>query len=292
MTEVALRCYVKPQNAKTASKPEDNYSKSLVLTLDTETTTDEYQNLLFGSCGKWVNGKLKAFYIFYNEDLPEGDIAVLKSYADQHDYKLMSRESFLEEVFFPYAYKARATIVGFNLPFDLSRLAIHFGKSRKQENGISLKLSPKPWYPGITIKNRDSKRAFINFTAPLRKKSEKKEKAYRGCFLDLRTLLFALTNQPYALKAALKDFQCTLQKIDVEEHGHITEEYIGYNVNDTLATYELYTKAIERYSLFCWIKPLTGSTLPLALVRLYSIKLVYSRSKRKILCFHWRLKAI
>lgn len=251
MTNVALRCYAKPQETKKTNKIEESFSKSLVLVIDTETTIDEYQNLTFGSCGRWVNGKLRDFYVFYNEDVTEKDRDTLKSYADKHGYKLLSREEFLERVFFPYAYNARAMIVGFNLPFDLSRPTIHFGKSRRPENGISLKLSAKPWYPGIVVKSLDSKRAFISFTTPLRKNSEKKEKVYRGCFLDLRTLLFALTNQSYNLKKALQDFQCVRQKIDVEEHGQISKEYVGYNVNDTLATYELYEKAIERYSLFC-----------------------------------------
>ena len=223
----------------------------MVLVFDTETTNDEYQNLKFGSCSIHVNGKLDKIILFYNEDIKENEIEVLKGYADKHQYSLLSRNDFLEKVFFPKVYGERAQLVGFNLPFDLSRLAIHFGKSRKIDNGLSLKLSSKPWYPGFTIKSLDSKRAFISFTTPLRKKSEKKRKSYRGCFIDLRTFLFALTNQSYNLKTALEDFQCQRRKIDVEMHGKITEEYIDYNINDTLATYELYEKAQERYSLFC-----------------------------------------
>lgn len=251
--DIALRCYVDAQTNKKQSQWPDNYNRSLVLVLDTETTIDEYQNLKFGSCIIYINGKLDKIILFYNEELKENEINILKDYTNKNHYTLISRNDFIEKVFFPYTFDARAIIAGFNLPFDLSRLAIHFGKSRKDDNGISLKLSPKPWYPGITIKSLDSKKAFIRFTSPMRKKSEKKkrENAYRGCFLDLRTLLFALTNQSYNLKAALQDFQCTRQKIDVEDHGKINEEYIGYNINDTLSTYELYEKALERYSLFC-----------------------------------------
>lgn len=246
------------QTEKRQNHRPDNHSKSLVLVFDTETTNDEYQNLKFGSCSIHVNGKLDKIVLFYSEDLKGNEIDILKGYAGKHQYTLMSRNNFLEKIFFPYVYKARAQLVGFNLPFDLSRLAIHFGEtrtldeSRKPDNGISLKLSEKPWYPGIRIKSRDSKRAFINFTIPgYRKESEKKRKSYRGCFIDLRTFLFALTNQSYNLKTALEDFQCKRRKIEVETHGVITEEYIDYNINDTLATYDLYQKALERYSLFC-----------------------------------------
>lgn len=85
---------------------------------------------------------------------------------------------------------------------------------------------------------------------PLRKKSEKKLPHYKGCFIDLKTLTFALTNESYTLEKALKDFRCNLAKTKPEGHGKITEEYIEYNINDTIATHELYTKAVERYRLY------------------------------------------
>ena len=98
------------------------------------------------------------------------------------------------------------------------------------------------------VKSLDSKRAFIGFTRPPRK--QKGKNVYRGCFIDLRTLLFALTNKAYSLKNALHDLGCQRQKIEVEDHGKITREYIDYNVNDTLSTYELYEKALELYRLY------------------------------------------
>jgi hypothetical protein len=279
--EIALRCYTDTKNDKKQNYEKDNYSRSLILVLDTETTSDEYQNLKFGSCCIYRKVEknrsiLVKIILFYNEDLMENEIKALRDYADKHQYDLMSRNDFIEQVLFFKAYNDRVPIVGFNLPFDLSRLAIHYGesidkireqdnktplkisnekskaKTRKPNNGISLKLSSKPWYPNITIKTLDSKRAFISFTTPYIKESKKKKgrKAYKGCFIDLRTFLFALTNESYNLKRALEDFQCR-PKIDVETHGNITEEYIDYNINDTLATYELYEKALERYSLFC-----------------------------------------
>ena len=47
----------------------------------------------------------------------------------------MTRDEFIEDVFFGQAYAFRATIIGFNLPFDLARLAIAacFGARRYAE---------------------------------------------------------------------------------------------------------------------------------------------------------------
>lgn len=259
MTDMVLRCYVANQKEDNHRDRTDIYSRSLVLVLDTETTIDEYQNLRFGTCGVWSKGTLEEFYLFYDESLKTSEIAIIREYAEKHGYTVITKTVFVEEVFLPLVYTAGAKCVGFNLPFDLSRLAIGFVESRdtskRPDNGISLKLSSNRWHQGIKIKSRDSKKAFINLTAPYRKPSERKKdrKAYRGCFIDLRTLLFALTNKSYSLKKALEDFECK-PKIEVETHGVITEEYLDYNVNDTLTTYELYNKALERYSIFCITK--------------------------------------
>lgn len=80
--------------------------------------------------------------------------------------------------------------------------------------------------------------------------AEKKEPHYRGCFVDLKTLTFSLTNESYSLKKALTDFDCAIQKLDAEEHGMISDQYLRYNINDTLCTYHLYLQAMKRYSKY------------------------------------------
>lgn len=251
MENVAYRCYVDTPIAKPCKEEQDGHDKSLVLVFDTETTTDEYQNLQYGSCGIWANGRLNRFIIFYNEDLlNENETAIIKTFASKHDYEVMNRSEFNDKVFFPYVYRSRAMCIGFNLPFDLSRLAIRFTYSRKYKDGFSFKLSEQPSNPSIVIKNLDSKRSFIGFTNPLRKKSDKIFKSYKGYFLDLKTFLFAITNNPYSLENAAIDFDCSCKKTHIDEYGKITEEALEYNVNDTLTTHDLYNKAVERYKLY------------------------------------------
>lgn len=268
MTDIALRCYV--------DTPEENHSKAkrqhrspYTLVFDTETTADETQDLTFGSCGVWYKDHQEAFYLFYNDQLSPDKIGVIKKYGEEHSISVLPRSEFVEKVFIEYVYKARAACVGFNLPFDLPRLAIDVTESRKYKNGFSLKLSEKPWIPAIAIKHLDSKRSFIQFTTPLRKKSERKNKGYMGYFLDLKTLLFALTDQSYDLANALIDFQCKHRKIEAEEHGIVTPEYIDYNINDNQATYELYEKALERYSLYGLDKEPNGLYSPASIGKAY-----------------------
>ena len=44
--------------------------------------------------------------------------------------RLFSVDEFIEKVFIPASYRNGATIVGFNLPFDLSQIAIGFQPAR------------------------------------------------------------------------------------------------------------------------------------------------------------------
>jgi hypothetical protein len=100
---------------------------------------------------------------------------VLQTYASRRDLILLPRRVFVEQIMWRAAYKVRAWVVGFNLPFDLSRLAVAFGEARGlYAGGHSLILwnyqdAKGDWRedryrPRVLIKSIDSKRAFIGFS--------------------------------------------------------------------------------------------------------------------------------
>ncbi len=272
---IHTRCYVDNHNDNrnvSSSNYQINSNNSTVLVFDTETTPDQYQNLLFGSCGIWVNGHLKKFYLFYADWLKQAQIRKIRAYARRNNLEVLPKSKFLDKVFYPYVYQARAKCVGFNLPFDLSRLAISYGKARKFSGGFSLKLSANPVHPNIRIKSINSTAAFVEFTKPVRKKSQKKKQRYKGFFLDLKTFAFSLTNKSYNLDGALKDFGCKLQKTTAE-HGKITSKYIDYNVNDTKSTYGLYEKCMNRYSSYLLQKDANKLYSPASIGKAYLEKI-------------------
>ena len=218
---------------------------------DTETTIDQYQNLTFGSCAiqiKTSTGIKEKWYLFY-ANIQEDKIQILLEYGKKHCIDVLPVREFVDKIFYPYAYKMRAEVIGFNLPFDLSRLAIDYGIARNSEDAFSFQLSNDKRNPRIRIQSIDQKRSFISFTTPLRKKSDKKYNAYKGYFVDLKTLTFALTDRSYSLDSACKDFNAS-RKLHTEEHGKITEEYVDYNIQDVRSTAELYQKSLERYKMF------------------------------------------
>ena len=70
---------------------------------------------------------------------------------------------------------------------------------------------------------------------------------FRGHFLDLRTLAFALTDRGHSLASACDEFEVEHPKQRVSRHGVITSKYIDYNRRDVLASCELTAKLLEEY---------------------------------------------
>jgi len=277
---VAVRVYPQPENAKQghhyALKPWRRPKAMLVF--DTESRVDASQRLTFGSYQFIVNGQCSEEGLFYADDLPEADLGILKKYVQTHradaaqgnwQLLLLTLSEFLDKLYLA-AYKGRCLLVGFNLPFDFSRLAYDVLPARGRfAGGFSLGLwqyidendqkRRNKFRPRIGVKHIDSKRALKGFTGrdepdesdliPEHSDAAKPEDGYkfRGHFLDLRTLAFALTDKAHSLKSACEDFGVEHPKQPVAQHGEVTEEYIDYNRRDVLATSELAVKLLEEY---------------------------------------------
>ena len=144
--------------------------------------------------------------------------------------------------------------------------------ARNAEGSFSLKLSEDKRNPRIRIQSIDQKRSFISFTTPLRKKRDRKFKAYRGYFVDLKTLTFALTYKSHSPDSACKDFNVS-HKTHTEEQGKIIKEYIEYNLNDVKITAELYESALQRYIMFNLDKEVNRLYSPASIGKVYLRKM-------------------
>jgi hypothetical protein len=250
----------------------------LLLVFDTETATDVGQSLLFGSARLYRLDKRGPYRVketlFHADDLAERDAAGyqrLVSYAARRDVELCSRRAFVRQWLWPLGYEAKAWIVGFNLPFDLSRLAVAWNAPlRAGSRGFSLALwdyqdnesgewRPSRYRPLISIDTIDSKRALIRFGRVVDPKRDylipeddphaepNPRYTYPGNFLDLRTLAFALTGEGHSLESACKTFQVKHRKVRAEQHGVINARYIDYCRRDVLATAELCFALLDEY---------------------------------------------
>jgi hypothetical protein len=272
-----------------------------VLIFDCETTTDPGQQLTFGSyryCSfnrSSLRLELIQEGLFCDDDVEQHNpigYASLIAYAEEHDVRLMSRRVFVERVFWRCAYQARAWVVGFNLPFDLSRLAVAFGEARgRYRGGHSLVLwdfeasdgrrRENRYRPRILVKSIDSKRAFIGFGGrrdpdpddlipdPSPSGNQDDSFRFRGHFLDLRTLAFALTNKGHSLASACAAFDVKHGKQEVDEHGVITPAYIDYNRQDVGATGSLLEKLVTAYRQHPIALPPTKAYSPASIAKAY-----------------------
>lgn len=250
-----------------------------MLVFDCETRIDQTQRLTFGSYRFVVEGRCLEEGLFYADDLSARELRVLERYARTHTadtdprglpardipsnpaLQLLPVAEF-RKLLYRVAYKGRALLCAFNLPFDASRCSVGYVESRDrflggftfqffQYEDARGQLRANPYRPGIAIKHMDSKRALKKFVGGIDPDKAdqipegaaipkpKKGYVFRGHMLDLRTLAFSLTDRGLSLDQACELFGVEHGKQKVKKHGIITPKYIDYNRRDVLASQEL-----------------------------------------------------
>jgi hypothetical protein len=258
---IAVRAHVPPIKERRPRRLTEG--PDLVLVFDTETSVDAAQRLLFGSYRVYREGRLIEEGLFHGEDNVR---EVLEAYARAHSddrgghLRVLSRAEFVERLVWRIGYVARARIVGFNLPFDLSRVAVGVRPGPARNGGFTLLLFESVdasgqrrrhlWRPEIVIKADGSKRQFIHFTTPARLDADLRVdgRAYRGRYLDLRTFAYALTDRGFSLDRAAAEFGLSEQKGHALHAGLVTPEYIDYNRQDVRTTWALYQALMDEWS--------------------------------------------
>jgi hypothetical protein len=189
-----------------------------VLVFDGETRTTPDQRLRFGAYQLRNDGRVFELGFFYEPEpgvLTDSDLKVLaearaevEAASEGKRVRLLTRDQFVDEIVYGSGRDVGAQIVGFNLPFDISRLAIdHASARRSMRGGFSFKLSDKEGRANVAIKHLSQKAALIRFTG---EKPEEAEDAAaeidpntphetevpadpdRGYFVDVKTLAAAL----------------------------------------------------------------------------------------------------
>lgn len=278
-SEIALRCFNIPESngIKKSNTQIDLKIPNRVLVFDTETTIDEYQNLKFGYFEIYDRGILEFKGLFYDPTIKDKEMKILNYYSKSNNINLYPVRKFIDDIFYPEIYELKTLCIGYNLPFDLSRLAISFNTSKKrgEHNAFSFKLSEDKENPRLIIKHNDRNSSFIKFTNGFSwdrgnfRHNRNKPKKFRGNFLDLKTLTFALTNKSHSLESACNKFKTETRKIRSETHGKITPKYIEYNINDVKATHSLYLKLKAEFENYNLKTPITKLYSPASIGKGY-----------------------
>lgn len=250
----------RPKRARRSKRAGPVGAPNRAIVFDCETTVDTTQQLNFGAWRYYIDGHdtipgtcCVEEGIFFADDLPDRDpdgYRLFCDYARTHEadvapghstrLRLLTRKQFVEQVLYKRGYKLQADIVGFNLPFDLTRLATHAAPARgRNRGGISLQLwnyrgGEHPFRPRIVIRTIGGRRALIHFTSVKDGTTRR-----RGRFVDLATLAFAHSDEHDRLVGACKRFGAGYTKREVT-HGEISGDYVGYCREDVEATAGLY----------------------------------------------------
>jgi hypothetical protein len=263
---IAVRAYALPPSKpgdkaparKRSGKPAPPSEWTLVF--DTETTVDAAQRLRVGSYQLRRGDELDEAGLFYDPaTVSPAELNLLQRLCGESGNKLRTVAEFLDEVLFARAYDLRASIVGFNLPFDISRLAIKHGSARGKamRGGFTFKLSRLWWRPAIQVRHLNARASLIQFTHPPKRREprgQRKRKIAprnrRGSFIDLKTIAAALLSRSFSL-ASLADFLKTpTRKAESGGHGkQLTAKYVGYLLQDVQVTWECYQSLRDRYAL-------------------------------------------
>lgn len=261
-TPIAVRAFTMPEGKPLAQKR--GAADSLLLSgweviFDTETTRCPAQKLRFGLAQVRDNGNLVTEIIFMADDLPQADINVILSYAKAHNLEVLTLSRFNKDVVIDLCYRANGTLIGFNLPFDISRIAIEWGEARNNmRGGFSFKLSCYKSEPAIRIKHLSSTAALIDWAAPGKQMTgrgmrnrDMEVPLNRGSFVDLRTLASALLTGKFSLKSLAEKLNTPTQKPEMNGHGKtLTFDYLDYARADVQTTWECYQELAKRYAEF------------------------------------------
>ena len=249
---VFLRVYEEPKRKATPRGfPPDRPNDRLTLVLDTETTTDTKQELRFGVAQVCADDRLTRFIVFTGQ-VAGTEARTISVWAEAHKAEVLTVERFVSEVFLPLTVDMRAVVVGFNLAFDLSRVAADWEPKVKIAGKDAWTLwllprsNPKAAYtPRVRIQRVDSTKGFIGFTG-----TKGRWRRFRGAFVDLRTFVHALTGERHSLGSAGEAFGCSLSKTEADYHGPVTARYLDYCLDDVSLTWELYERCRGRYRDF------------------------------------------
>lgn len=252
-----------------------------ILVFDTETTakSNAGQSLRFGAYQVRKGIQLMERGLFYEpEALTFFEQAALESYAKAHALKLLTREQFVEGPFFDVAFHWRGTVVGFNLPFDIARIAVRHSTARRHKRntkrgvirdntmsgGFSFCLSDDDRFPHVQIKHLNRRAAFIRLTSASENRGtgaaqKAKERGHevdavainRGYFVDVRTIAAALLSRSTDLAHLAEHLQTEHRKTALDDYGRsVDEEMIRYAINDVQVTWECFEKLRNRYDSY------------------------------------------
>ncbi|QEC48537.1 hypothetical protein FSW04_13825 [Baekduia soli] len=242
---IAMRAYAPPPAPKWTPDAPSEWA----LIFDCETTRDTAHSLRFGAFQVRNDGMLERSGYFYDPvGLTSDELTILTIVARDEAVELLLVADFIADVFFPTLHQLGGLCIGFNLPFDISRLALRDKKAKGRfKGGFSFELSDDEEQPRVRVLHRSSTSAMIDLVP----RRARRPGDSRGFFADVRTVAKAVLGESFTLRTLAERLQTQTRKASVEEHGAtLTRAYIKYCAIDVQVTWECFATLATRYESY------------------------------------------
>src|ERR1019366_5414412 len=245
--DLALRAWAIPDTKRQTAPPGRRHRPSSIVVFDCETELYGAQRLLV-ACYRYVrvtwHEREPTFTtaeegLVVPDDFAESDpdaMALIHGYAgrerasvddSQRDANLkllvLTRSEFCERMLWGACWRGRATLVAFNLGFDISRLRLSWHAGRGRHRGaFVLRLweyqgGDHRYRPNVVARRLDNRRSLFAWTGVKDPPDDGAKHSSRdNHFLDLRTLSFALTGASHSLESACRAFGVPYRKRKVK----------------------------------------------------------------------------
>lgn len=243
-----------------------------VLVFDTETRVGIDQRLLVLSWVLLVDGDVTEEGIAYPDDLTADEKRRLRSWAKSRGFtdsetatrKLWTVDRWLNDRLWKYSYRRQATVAGFNLSFDLSRLALHTSLIRRSfyrggwtlqfwgypaEPGSRRTWNEKPHEGALRIRQAPGRHTFFGWTTPRSVRQgdrgdarwDEDGRPWQGRFVELTQAAYAFGAPKNAtLAGACAAFGVDFAKDQGVTYGRLDSRLLDYARADADATARLY----------------------------------------------------
>lgn len=200
-----------------------------VLCFDTETDITPSQTLRVG-CYIDRDKQTQTIGLFYDEhNVTDDERATLKAYAESKGYDLITAWQFAYHVANLSEIEG-CHIVGFNLPFDISRIATRCRESQGRfRNGFTFDLATSR--VRIKVKHISARKSLYGWGGFTKGRAD---------FVDVMTLGSAMLGRSHSLASLSKTLKTKHQKSKGDHGETLTADYLEYNVNDVLCTLDCY----------------------------------------------------
>ena len=151
-----------------------------------------------------------------------------KRFAASNGHEAADRRGIRRRSALRRAYDLRASIVGFNLPFDISRLAINTALRAAKRCVADSRSSCRRiwWRPAIQVRHLNARASLIQFTHPPKRRDprgQRKRKIAprnrRGSFIDLKTIAAALYSRRSRSRRSPTSCKTPTRKAESGGHG-------------------------------------------------------------------------